>query len=40
MEIVLEKVELDKKDTLYRPLQYSLFEESISDLNEMNEDAF
>lgn len=39
MDIILEKVEECKKDILYRLLQYSLFEESISDQNDMNEDA-
>lgn len=39
MEIVLEKVELKDKDVLFRLLQYSLFEESATDLNDMNEDA-
>jgi len=39
MDIVLEKVEVCKKDVLYRLLQYSLFEESLSDQNDMNEDA-
>jgi len=39
MDIVLEKVEECKKDVLYRLLQYSLFEESLSDQNDMNEDA-
>jgi len=39
MEITLERVETEKKDTLFRLLQYSLFEESLTDLNDMNEDA-
>lgn len=39
MDITLEKVEESKKDVLYRLLQYSLFEESLSDQNDMNEDA-
>ena len=39
MEIELEKVQPEKKDTLFRLLQYSLFEESITDFNEMNEEA-
>lgn len=39
MEIILEKVELKDKDVLFRLLQYSLFEESATDLNEMNEEA-
>ena len=36
MEVVLEKVEIKDKDVLFRLLQYSLFEESATDLNEMN----
>lgn len=39
IDFKLEKVNLNEKDILYRLLQYSLFEESISDLNEMNEEA-
>ena len=39
MDIILEQVEECKKDVLYRLLQYSLFEESISDQNDMNEEA-
>ncbi len=39
MDIFLEKVAIDCKDTLYRLLQYSLFEESGNDLNEMNDNA-
>ena len=39
MEVVLEKVEIKDKDVLFRLLQYSLFEESATDLNEMNEEA-
>ena len=39
MNIMLCKVTEDEKEILYRLLQYSLFEESISDLNEMNENA-
>lgn len=39
MDIFLEKVAIDRKDTLYRLLQYSLFEESGNDLNEMNDNA-
>lgn len=39
MEIILEKVELKNKEVLFRLLQYSLFEESATDLNEMNEEA-
>lgn len=36
MEIILEKVEIDQKEVLFRLLQYSLFEESLNDQNEMN----
>lgn len=39
MDIVLETVSMYKKDTLFRLLQYSLFEESISDGNDMNDEA-
>ena len=39
MEIMLERVQEEKKDTLFRLLQYSLFEESLTDLHDMNEDA-
>ena len=39
MDIYLDKVSADKKDTLYRLLQYSLFEESATDGNEMTDDA-
>ena len=39
MDIILEQVEECKKDVSYRLLQYSLFEESISDQNDMNEEA-
>lgn len=39
MEITLERVQEEKRDTLFRLLQYSLFEESLTDLNDMNDDA-
>ena len=39
MDIYLDKVTIDKKDTLYRLLQYSLFEESAVDGNEMTDSA-
>lgn len=39
MEIYLDRVLEDKKDTLYRLLEYSLYEESLNDGNEMNEDG-
>ena len=39
MNIYLDKVDKDKKDTLYRLLKYSLYEESLNDGNEMNEDG-
>lgn len=35
----LERVKIEDKNILYRLLQYSLFEESLTDLNEMNEEA-
>lgn len=39
MNFYLDKVLEKDKDILYRLLQYSLFEESLTDLNEMNEEA-
>lgn len=39
MEIELERVPFEKRDALFRLLQYSLFEESLTDLNDMNDDA-
>ena len=39
MNIFLEKVDVNDKEILYRLLQYSLFEESENDLNEMNDKA-
>lgn len=39
MNIKLCTVTKDEKEILYRLLQYSLFEESISDQNEMNQEA-
>ena len=39
MEITLDQVQPEKKEALFRLLQYSLFEESLTDHNEMNEDA-
>lgn len=39
MEIRLEKVKISQKDILFRLLQYSLFEESLNDQNEMNDKA-
>lgn len=39
MEIRLQRVLPHKRDTLFRLLQYSLFEESLTDLNDMNDDA-
>jgi len=39
MEIRLDRVLPEKKDVLFRLLQYSLFEESLTDLNDMNDDA-
>lgn len=39
MEIYLSKAKDEEKEILYRLLQYSLFEESENDLNEMNQEA-
>jgi len=39
MEIYLDKVSENNKDILYRLLQYSLFEESLNDGNEMNNEG-
>ena len=39
MEIYLSEVKKEEKEILYRLLQYSLFEESEYDLNEMTEEA-
>ena len=39
MKIYLDKVSKDDKNILYRLLQYSLFEESLNDGNEMKNDA-
>ena len=39
MEIVLCRAMPEKRDVLFRLLQYSLFEESLTDFNEMNDDA-
>ena len=39
MEIVLCRATPEKRDVLFRLLQYSLFEESLTDFNEMNDDA-
>lgn len=39
MQIYLSEVKKEEKEILYRLLQYSLFEESEHDLNEMNEYA-
>ena len=39
MNIYLEKVKEENKEVLYRLLEYSLYEESANDLNEMNEEA-
>ena len=39
MEIYLSEVKKEKKEILYRLLQYSLFEESEYDLNEMTKEA-
>ncbi len=39
MEIKLEEVKADKKEVLFRLLQYSLYEESLGDQSDLNEDA-
>lgn len=39
MEIHLFKVKEEEKEILFRLLQYSLFEESATDLNEMNSEG-
>ena len=39
MNLILEKVKNDKKDVLYRLLQYSLYDESINDGNELNDEG-
>lgn len=39
MNVYLDRVKLEDKEILYRLLEYSLFEESLNDGNEMNEEA-
>ncbi|MBQ7283413.1 MAG: GNAT family N-acetyltransferase [Oscillospiraceae bacterium] len=39
MNYILEKVKKQDEEILFRLLQYSLFEESATDLNEMNDKA-
>lgn len=39
MNIYLEKATIENKEILFRLLQYSLFEESLNDGNEMNDNA-
>lgn len=39
MDIYMERVKIEQKNVLYRLLEYSLFEESLNDGNEMNENA-
>ena len=39
MNIYLDKVDKSNKEILFRLLEYSLYEESINDGNEMNSDA-
>ena len=39
IQFKLERVKIEDKDILYRLLQYSLFEESLTDQNEMNNEA-
>ncbi len=40
MNVKLDRVKSSEKDVLFRLLQYSLFEESLNDFNEMNQDGF
>lgn len=39
MKIVMSKVKIEEKNVLYRLLEYSLFEESLNDGNEMNNEG-
>lgn len=39
MEVYLDRVNISQKETLYRLLEYSLFEESKNDGNEMDENG-
>lgn len=39
MNIIIDRVKEENKDVLYRLLEYSLFEESLNDGNEMNDEA-
>ena len=39
MNVILERVTVSQKDILYRLLEYSLFEESLTDGNEINEEG-
>ena len=39
IQFKLNRVKVEDKDILYRLLQYSLFEESLTDQNEMNNEA-
>ncbi len=39
MQIELQRVPAEKREALFRLLQYSLFEESLTDLGEMDDDA-
>ncbi len=39
MNIILDRVKEENKDVLYRLLEYSLFEESLNDGNEMNNEG-
>lgn len=39
MNICLDRVTSEKREILYRLLEYSLYEESLNDGNEMNEEA-
>ncbi len=39
MNIILKKAGAAQREILYRLLEYSLFEESLNDQSDMNEDA-
>ena len=39
MNICLDRVDGTKRDVLFRLLQYSLYEESLTDGNEIDEDG-
>ena len=39
MNFILDKVKIEDKEILYRLLEYSLFEESLNDGNDMNDEG-